>query len=82
MGKLKEKILRVSLKKDIDESYEIVFGEGLFKRIAKDLRREKVGSRYAIITDSNLMALGRKLNNSLKGKGLNSELFHFNAGEV
>lgn len=72
----------ISLKREVDESYEIMFGDGLFPQIAEDLKRSPVGSKYAIITDSNVKQLyADLLEESLKKEGLQVATFSFEAGE-
>lgn len=74
--------MRISLERKVDESYDIVFGIDLFPQIARDLRESPIGSRHAIITDSNVKPLyGTSLEDSLKNEGLNVEIFSFEAGE-
>lgn len=74
--------LRISLKREVDESYDVVFGNNLFPKIAQDLKNSPLGERYAIITDSNVRQLyATPLKESLNNAGLNTEIFSFEAGE-
>jgi len=74
--------IRINLRREVDESYDIVFGRNLFAQIAKDSKESPLGSRYAIITDSNVGLLyGDSLENSLKKEGLTVNTFSFEAGE-
>ncbi|MEM2273652.1 MAG: 3-dehydroquinate synthase [Candidatus Bathyarchaeia archaeon] len=74
--------LRLSLKKFIDESYDILIGFGLFDEIPSILKREPLGNRYAIITDSALRRIyGERLINKFDEEGLNACLIDFPAGE-
>ena len=74
--------LRVNLKREIDESYDIVIGENLFPRIANHLREKKQAFRYAIITDSNVRPLyAGWLETCLSEQGLEAKIFSFQAGE-
>ncbi|MFH0956529.1 MAG: 3-dehydroquinate synthase, partial [Candidatus Aenigmatarchaeota archaeon] len=55
---------------------------GLFPQIGEDLKDMKLGSRYAIITDSNVGKLySEDLRKVLKGNDLNADVFTFKAGE-
>lgn len=73
--------MRINLERNIDESYDIVFGEGLFPSIGEELKDMKLG-RYAIITDSNVGKLyGDDLKKVLRGNNVSTELFTFKAGE-
>jgi len=72
--------MRINLRREIDESYDIVFGEHLFIRIAKELPAD---FRYAIITDSTVARLyGDAFHEILKQKGFKVALFSFAAGEI
>lgn len=74
--------MRVSLRREIDESYDLVFGQELFPQIARDLKQKPVGERYAIITDSNVRELyAESLEGRLRGEGLTAAIFSFEAGE-
>jgi 3-dehydroquinate synthase len=74
--------MRVTLKRVIDDSYTIVFGEKLFPRIASDLKEHPLGERYAIITDSNVKGLyAGQLKTALRKEGLDAKIFSFKAGE-
>ena len=74
--------LHIRLRKEIDESYDIVIGTNLFERLAKELKADSLGTKYAIITDSNVGPLyAGKLKDSLKAEGLEGAVFTFKAGE-
>ena len=74
--------IRISLRRDVDESYDITFGNNLFPIIAQDLKDSRIGERYAIITDSNVKPLyATSLENRLKEVGLTTAVFSFEAGE-
>lgn len=74
--------MKISLKRQVDESYDLIFGENLFPRIAQDLRDVPLGERYAIVTDSNVRGLyAGSLENILKDAGLSVATFSFEAGE-
>src|SRR3989338_2783803 len=77
-----EDTMRISLERLIDDSYDIVFGENLFPQIAEDMAKLKLGSKYAIITDSNVNRLyGAALKSALESAGLQADIFSFEAGE-
>src|SRR3989344_441597 len=74
------RFVRVDLKRQVDESYDVIVGEDLFPMIASDLigNRDKV----ALITDSNVWPLhGKKLLEVLVDSGLQADKFVLEAGE-
>ncbi len=74
--------LHLDLRRTVDESYDILIGCGLLEHIPADLRRNPVGNKYAIITDSEIRDLyGRKLLENLEGEGIKACLIDFPAGE-
>jgi 3-dehydroquinate synthase len=74
--------MRINLKREVDDSYDIEFGSNLFPKIAEDLREHPLGTKYAIITDSNVGPLyAGALQKALAEQGLKSEVFTFEAGE-
>lgn len=76
------KVLRLNLKRFIDDSYEILIGFGLFDNIPSDLKRNPLGERYAIITDSTLKHIyGNRLLNKFYEESLNTCLIDFPARE-
>ncbi len=82
MVAINDSSLRISLKREVDESYDLVFGENLFPQIAIDLKQKPLGDKYAIITDSNVQKLyATSLENRLKDEGLIASTFSFEAGE-
>lgn len=77
-----ENKLKLNLVRQIDESYDIVFGRDLFPEIAEDLKREDIASVYAIITDDNVRALhALNLEDALKERGLKANTFSIPVGE-
>lgn len=78
-----EKTLRVSLKREVDDSYEIVFGSNLFPEIARYLKNNDSRKNYAIITDSNVRDIhATRLRGAMIKEGLaNTTIFAFPAGE-
>ncbi len=82
MLELTKNRMRILLKREVDESYDLVFGENLFPQIAKDLKQKPLGDRYAIVTDSNVKRLyAESLKKILESEGLTAEIFSFEAGE-
>lgn len=74
--------MKISLKRKVDESYDVIFGNNLFPKIAQDLKKSPIGERYAIITDSNVRQLyADSLKDNLQNVGLATEIFSFEAGE-
>jgi 3-dehydroquinate synthase len=75
-------ILRVNLRRQVDDSYEIVVGENLFPRLVRDLCQKPLGHRYVVISDSTVVKLyGRKLIRLLQEAGLRADGLIFRAGE-
>ena len=73
---------RISLKRVVDDSYDLVFGTNLFPQIAQDLKKSPIGSKYAIITDSNVGPLyAEALEEALRTEGIPAHTFSFGAGE-
>ena len=73
-----------SLKKVVDDSYDIEIGHGLEKTLIDDLGNGLVGNvrKFAVITDSTVYELyGENFIQMLKGAGYKAELFVFPAGE-
>jgi 3-dehydroquinate synthase len=73
---------RINLERKIDDSYDLVIGTDLLLRIAENLRQKQLGTKYAIITDSNVRRLyADKLSDALNSEGLRNDIFYFRAGE-
>jgi 3-dehydroquinate synthase len=82
MSQTLSKTLKVRLRRTKDDSYDIIVGEDLFPRIAKDLRRKPLGHRYAVISDATVMRrYGRRLIQLLREAGLTADGLSFPAGE-
>ncbi|TKJ17908.1 3-dehydroquinate synthase [Candidatus Woesearchaeota archaeon B3_Woes] len=82
MVESKDNVMRINLKREIDESYNLVFGNELFPQIASDLKDKPIGSRYAIVTDSNVRELYEEsLEDALRSEGIETQIFSFEAGE-
>lgn len=80
--KFEQDVGRIQLQRQVDDSYDIVVGWRLFDRIATDLREMNLGSKYAIITDSNVYRYwAAELDACLSGAGLETKIFQFPAGE-
>jgi len=74
--------VKVNLKRQVNDSYEILIERGLFKKIPALLKAKPFGNRYLIITDSNIEELfGKKLLEALEEEGLKAGLVSFAAGE-
>jgi len=64
------------------DSYSIVIEPGLFKSIPGDLKKQKWGKKYCIITDTNVKRLyGQELVEHMREIGLDATLISFQAGE-
>lgn len=82
MVRLNENTMRLSLKREIDDSYDLVFGINLFPQIAQDLKKSQTVSKYAIITDFNVRPLyAESLEDALRTEGIPTHTFSFEAGE-
>lgn len=74
--------MKINLVRQVNESYDLIFGENMFEFIGEDLKEMKLGSKYAIITDSNIIDLyANSLENGLKAQGIKCDIFSFKAGE-
>ena len=77
-------VFRVTLKKTIDDSYDIAVGRSLTGQLLKDLQDGLMGSRrrFALITDSTVEKLyAEAICRSLLGAGFQGQVFAFPAGE-
>ena len=74
--------VRVELKEEIDNSYDILIDEGLFGKLAEELKNKPLANAYAIITDNNVEKIhGKKLLKNLQNKNIHAHLVSFPAGE-
>lgn len=74
--------IRLSLKKTIDNSYDIQIENGLFHKIPDILGKKKYGKKYAIICDETVSKLyGSKLLKSLQKAKIPTILISFPDGE-
>ena len=71
--------MRIDLGKN---SYDVIFGQDLFPRIAREMKEWGLGSKYAIVTDSNVEGLwAGKLADCFKAEGLDHKVIVVPAGE-
>ncbi|MFC1655434.1 3-dehydroquinate synthase [Patescibacteria group bacterium] len=76
------KKITVPLKKRIDYSYAISYSTDYISELVADIKNNKWGKRYAVISDSKVKKLyGEKLVKKLKRSGINAELLSFPFGE-
>ena len=81
MKKLNNKAIRIVLKRQIDESYDLVFDVD-FPAITADLKKKGFCKKLAIITDTNVGPIyANSLKSALKSKGFDAKVFTFKAGE-
>ena len=74
--------LKVRLKKNSDDSYEIIVREGIFKEVSKFLALKNYAGSYAVISDTHVSRLyGNELVSILKKSGIHADLITFPAGE-
>ena len=75
-------VVRVKLRKKIDESYGIVIGYGFRERLAAMIARGGFGKQYCVITDSRMKTIyGKKLLAQFGKAGVKAVLLDFPAGE-
>jgi 3-dehydroquinate synthase len=81
MGK-KEQTITVNLDRNVDDSYDIVIGDELFGKVAKDLKKTNLADRYVVISDSEVIKLhGDRLTESIRDVGLKVDRIVFPMGE-
>ena len=74
--------VRVKLSTRADNSYNIIIAKNLFPALARSISRDNFGSRYCIITDSNVAKIfGNRLLKQFNGLGIKCDLISFPAGE-
>lgn len=74
--------IKVNLNRQINESYDVLIGEGILKKLHKPLMTVGHFSNYVIITDSVVKKLyGNNLCQQLNRLGLKTILISFKAGE-
>ncbi len=74
--------LHLNLRRVVDESYNILIEHGLLENIPLDLRRDPIGKKYAIITDSHIRKLyGERLLKRFREENIDACLIDFPAGE-
>lgn len=72
----------LSLKKSVDNSYDVEIEKGMLRKIASDLRMKRFAENYVLITDSTVARLySKSLINSLKREKLFLGKIVFPAGE-
>lgn len=80
-----ESVVKVDLSRNNpDLSYDVEIGRDMFHQIAEYLQSTNLGSRYAIITDTNIMMHTPHLNrltHFLKNANLDYSVFPFKVGE-
>lgn len=74
--------IKIPLKKKINDSYAIYLETGLLKKIPVLLKKKKYGTKYAIITDSNVKKIyAEKLRKLLRAHDITSYVIPFSSGE-
>jgi len=75
-------ICRVDLKKEVNDSYDILIDESLFGDLAAGLKNKPIANAYAIIVDSNVGKLyGKNLLKDFEDNNTHAHLITFKAGE-
>lgn len=81
MKTLGKKIIRINLKMQVDDSYNLIFDVS-FLEIAVDLKKKGFCKKLAIITDTNVGPIySKNLKSALEKKGFSAKVFAFKAGE-
>lgn len=81
MKQLNDNVMRIVLKREIDESYNLLFDVG-FPEIAVDIKKRGFCKKLAIVTDTNVGSIyAKKLKSILNSKGFDAKVFTFKAGE-
>jgi len=74
--------VRINLRQEEDNSYDIIIANGLLSKISDDLKQRKLGNRFALVTDDNVSVLyGQSLESRLNEDGIPTRRFVFQAGE-
>jgi len=82
MVEISKNEIRLDLRRQIDDSYSILFGENLFPELIDHLKGKYKTHKIAIITDSNVKkGYGDLLCRLLNGGGLKANIFSIPAGE-
>ena len=75
--------IKVHLDKKTSSSYEIYIGKSIMDRMGLILNKQKWASRYICITDSRVLPLhGERVQQTLREKGLKSDMIDFPPGEA
>lgn len=75
-------MIKIPLKKSVNESYKIYLESGILKRVPEFLLKNNYGNKYVIITDSNVKKLyAEKLQKLLSNNNIVSYIISFPAGE-
>ncbi|MBI4975345.1 iron-containing alcohol dehydrogenase, partial [Candidatus Peregrinibacteria bacterium] len=75
--------ITLRLKGHINSSYKIFIQEGVVNSIPSFLKKENIGSKYAIITDSTTKKLyGDSFLKFLRKNGIKTEIISFSGGEL
>lgn len=82
MSPFKRALIKLRLQKVVNDSYRIVILPGCFHNIAKNLKKRSYGTKYCIITDTNVKKLyGEDLLKMMRKEGFDVTLLSFQAGE-
>ena len=75
--------IKVHLDKKTSSSYEIYIGKNIIDRMGLLLAKHNWGERYIIVTDDIVSSLhGARVEETLKGMGLKTDIIDFPAGEA
>ena len=74
--------IKANLKSQKDDSYSIIIEDGLLKKVGSYLKKNTIGTKYAIISDTNVGKLyGRTLSAQLAQNGILCEVLTFPSGD-
>jgi len=74
--------LEIRLKKERDDSYPVLIGQGLFSELGQWLKKNSLAKKYVIISDSRVSALfGEELLSELNESGIDADMLIFPEGE-
>jgi len=75
-------LVHIELKKEADNSYDILIDRGLSNNLAQELKGNPIANAYAVITDSNAAKLhGKRLLKDFQDRNIHAHLIVFPAGE-
>lgn len=75
-------IVKINLREEVQNSYKIFIEPGISSKLPEQLKKLKIGQKYAIITDSKVRKLyGNSLLRLIQKNGIEADIFSFPEGE-